>query len=379
MVLFACSDLYKTLNPPNTLVDTIQFLDTVTALRFLRQKGCSLQVAESLSNPEGLNPFKNPACPTDKSLASFDTTPTVTIVDRVLTTSDENLGAQHGKGGKSDFIISKSISNLISHVAGFAVLLLIITSANSWIYLTWKIAEDYLRLHLPVCVMWFFHIYTQAFLRSCSKASSINEVTFHFIHWENNFIALQHGFGDILNTKVPSFAIQVKPPSKDIHSPPSQHVLSHGHKSYYGIAAINTAKTNDFLLNICAANHQFLQSNLRIAPPFLTNNCQLCPEFHLMKHYPLGRNCPQLCSHIYLRGQDWDKFLSWNHKLSHERESSERSIDPSDYQVQLKKQHKASKDYISRGRLVQDQILESVPKALFHASKFPKHLQFRQK
>ena len=333
--LHAGFDGYDTPSEPTeTLVQILTCSSSQHALRLLRclaghmKKGFWVQptmlnqlrkgliVGESLGTPEGLTPFGTPCCPVGLTLQSFDEGgQTVSVAGVRVSSTCGELKSRHGREGKAGAIVPKTIDELIHHISNFNFLITLIFGEKSLLSVQYAAAVQTISAYsvdlmslamsdssLPGKILWFLHLRTQAFLKSCSEA--IDEAGIHpeALEWEARIMEVGQGMGGIVDSAGPAFLRWRHDPGDDgrVGAPEP---------------GTETKAVNRSLLRSLRGRegrNLFNDAEQRKVPPPLTKSgVPMCLDFHLLGRCGRNLHCPLRATHGYISQGDFESFNRW--------------------------------------------------------------------
>ena len=154
---------------------------------------------------------------------------------------------------------------------------------------------------LPGKILWFLHLRTQTFLKSCSEAIDEANICVRSLEWEQQLRETGQGTGRLVDSLGPRFLRDRKPEAP------------RGDNIYAG-------NTNDVAVNKTRMRglHQGVGESIyasankrRVPPPLSARGTPLCLDYHLLGRCDRSMHCPLRKLHSYLQKQDWDELQRW--------------------------------------------------------------------
>ena len=324
--------------PAQCLVEILSCKSSAEALRLLRclavhkKRGFWVQpdmlnqlrrgqvVGESVSVPEGLTPFGTPSCPPELTLRSLDDQSRSFTVAGVRVVSDGGeLLPRHGKNGRAGFVIPSTIDELLHHLKNYKFLITLICGESSLLGEQYRHAIEIIEEYsvdlasmarsdrdLPGKMLWFIHLKTQAYLRSCSEAASAGDIRGQTLNWGEVLQATGQGTSNLIFSSGPAFfkrgsALLTEEQEKG-------KLKDRGHPS--GGGATNRYQKERYKGSKGRRLYDTGQRK-QIPAPTNDNGRPICLDFHILGKCAKGARCNMRSSHGWLQPEAHGRLLKW--------------------------------------------------------------------
>ena len=232
---------------------------------------------------------------------------------KVSSTSGE-LAKRHGRNGKAGAIVPTTIDELIHHCRNFKILINIIMGEDCLLSTQYGTAVDTITEYsvdlmsltemdgfLPGKILWFLHLRTQTFLKSCSEAIDEAGISSRALEWEEQLRETGQGTGSLVDSLGPRFLRE-----KKAETPRGQDKGS----GNMGSAALNKARMRCLQNGVGYRIYDSANSR-RVPPPISTKGVPMCLDYHLLGKCERHLHCPLRATHGYLKRLDWEVLQRW--------------------------------------------------------------------